>query len=358
VIDCRISLGGLGLVDRDRGSQVVKLTLTRLDYWFAPKKLAKGYTFELAEPNLMDAQFDSLQSHEDAGTSCTAYIDGESMDGALAAPTELKIEFHSADGMDQFTMSQRIMKRRAADVGYIEGEGMSAGGGVTLTVTDDALSSAAHYGAFAWNGSAETLLCSSGISAAALEFYRGGLHKAIVRLTNTHAYTDLWVCAKVLASGTSTVLAEGLWQLWPASQSYQEIGPVAIPPDLAGFDTYGTVDYAIYVKRPAGGACRVDIDFLYLAPAEFVRKLSPIGSAPGGGTDKYLFDSAIDEKTYFLNASSQVFLTHTGAGARFWLYPGYHMAIKIFMAGVGTGTFGLHVPMNVGVWYEPRKRIL
>ena len=239
----------------------------------------------------------------------------------------------------------------------LEDDDLVQGADCTLSIVAAGGNSLGEFAALVWSGTAESQLFTVGYVAPFFDVLRGQMQRGIVRLANPHAYTDLWVCLKALYPGTTTVLAESLWCLVPAGLKYFELPPLAMPPGLAGSDTYNRCTIALYARRATAGNHRIDVDFIQFAQAESIRRLTDISAGGVSGTVS-LVDSGIDETCYSKTAGGLKETTHVGTGRFLYVLPGYDSMIQIIHRWGGDTTWTLALRMAVTVSYEPRRRNL
>ncbi len=360
ILGGRVELGSKGLVDRDGESQHLKLTITRLNYWFKPKCLAPCFDDTIQEPNVNnDAQV--LYAHMDSIAHKNYFgLCGHASEGDIPSPVEIVFSAPFAvNPICSITLAEKVLRGTGrADFWPAEGESLAAGAGVTRSVMASAACSAGYYGRFAWSGTGEVQLCAWSPNDVMTGIMRGQMHKGIVRLANTTGYTDLWLCVRVLSTTNGAVLAESLWALAPAGYRYVELAPVAIPPGLAGWDTYKAVKVALYARRATAGSHQLDIDFIEWAPTERMRRLEDLtGGACAGGTGK-LVDSGIDGETYWKDIDDLKTTTHVGSGEYPVVLPGYDSIVRVEHRADGDPNWNIDVRLSLAVWYEPRRRNL
>jgi len=359
ILGGRLELGGNGLADREAESQLVRLHLTRLNYWAAPATLATAFEAGDEEPYGRDP-VDDISSHQDAGHTNSFGICGHNMIGDLPAPVELRIEnVRSGDTYGNFTLSQRIVKGTGrTDCGFVEAEDLSAGAGVTQAISSDPTCSNGQFASFNWSGSAEMTLCSWTPAEGELSIMDGKVHRPILRLQAACTYTDLWACVRVFAYGSSQAVQESLWMLIPANTLYVELPAVNIPPALSGFDSYRSVTVALCVKRSSGGSSSLAVDFVQFTPAEHVRRITSLGLSPAVGRGKYLVDSGIEQATWYQDAAGARETTHVGLGEYFQVIPGYDSMVRVLHRAPGDAAWPVTPLFDFHVYYEPRRRTL
>ena len=360
IVTARLDPTGAVMGDAVQNAKVVRLVVVRLDYWFTPAEAVytKAFIPTTALGEVVNASF-ALTSCQDADDNCTFGIYGL---GALSEgwdlPSPLKVRMYcAAEAVNQVTITERVIRALDyTDVGYYEGEDMTAGAGVTPTDTAAANDSAGNYCDYAWNGATETQLCYVDIAAASVAKFGGKAHKGIVRLSAGHGYADLWMSLKVLTTG-GVVLAEGQEILTSATAKYIELPAVNIPPGLLGFSSYASVRLAVYVRRVAGGASSVDLDFLYLAPVDHLRKLVPLSTGTPAGATNVLIDDSAAQACYY-TATGAVNISHVGEGGWLYAYPNCCTIFKVFQLGDGIATWDLHHSLVVEIYLEKRRQNL
>jgi hypothetical protein len=363
ILGGRLEFGSKGLVDRDTESQHVILTVMRLNYWFKPRCIAPVFSYGVIEPFLEDDPIPIYGFHIDG--TVDGYVNcfglcGHLSEGDLPSPVELVISNpYGADAIRNMTISQRILPGTVrTDFLILEDESLIQGADSTLANVGNGSCTAGSMAMIQWSGTAESQLFTVPYVAPALNVLRGQVQRGIVRLANPIAYTDLWVCLKALYPGTSTVLAESLWCLVPAGTKYFELPPLAMPPGLAGSDSYNRTTIALYARRATAGNHRLDIDFIQFSPAESLRHLTDLTNGGVTGGSGSLVDSGIDEVCYFKTGAGAKETTHIGTGRFLNVIPGYDSMVRIVHRPGGDATWTITVKVLVAIYYEPRRRSL
>ena len=368
VLSGRVELAGKGLVDRDTESQLVKLHLTRFNYWAAPKiQPAIFNAGDIDQEHLFFVP--DIGSHTDADYLNQFGICGHDIPADLPSPVELCIE-STAPGAHypNFVISQRQVRGSdQLDTGFIQAEDLTSGQFVTKTTPADATCSAGHYANLEWTGDDETLLCYWSPTAADMAILRGQVHRPILRLQAANTYDDLWLNVRVHSTSTpirdtpiqfGSFLQESLWYRVPLDTVYIELPPINIPPSLAGFESYRPVYVSINARRMAGGSSSLAVDFVQFTPAETIRRLNRLATTFPVGAGLYLFDSGILQATYYQDAGGAKELSHVSQGSYLQVIPGYDSLIRILHRPAVGEAWPLTSVFNIYPWYEPRRRNL
>lgn len=243
----------------------------------------------------------TLTNHEDGGHANYVRIAPNQMAGDLPAGCRLELANASGGLLGTLYVSHEMEYGGNAVQATFEGE-------AALPLSDqvDANASGGHYNRLSWAGSAETDLATWTIPSNEVARWLGRWARALVRCANTFAYTDLYLRLKLLSGGVLLYQTEK--QLARAACSVQDLGAVAIPPQLSAQRLGGApadvpLSVVLQATRLAGGACVLDVDYLQFLPLGQYRKYSHLGSGVAVGAS--IRDDSMAAATWTLTAGAK-----------------------------------------------------
>ena len=358
VFDARLELDAGGLVQRKNGQQLLSLWITREHKWESSNtKTNLLINFPGGGTQITYA---GLLNHKDAaaGHSNWGWINPSTMVGDLLSYASLQVQPDIGDYIGDFYVGLGYSDIPEPDVQYalptIEESAFNAGSGVTKATYGDAACSGGSYASFAWSAVSETLIASAAVPST-LYSYNLSLDrpfKPMMRLQNAWAVTDLWLKMRVLLGGTSAVVYESEWFLWPGSTQLVEFPPVYLPPSGIGENVQ--LDVAIYATKTDTASYTMNIDYLQLWPVDGgFRKYKPISYIASAGQ---LIDSGYWGSVYWANqAFTQRRASILAYGPTLRLLPGRTIVIAI--ANLTNGTTWLIDDRNTTILNQvPTKR--
>lgn len=295
-----------------------------------------------------------------------------SISGDMPAPLKLKIDntFVDARPITQILIGQFVQDGAAGGlVGKTDNvdwvlEGEDATGDVlggTVTPTVDTACSGGNYGMISWSGTNEVNLCYWFMPASAV-VYAGKRYAVIARLRTPTAYTDLWTRLRLAAAGAGTLFETELRRVEP-NNGLQIIGYLDVPPGYINdpSTTYSTLSLWLRGKRNTSGSHGLQLDYLYLCPADAVRviRATTDNTIPQSST---LYDDQIEGYIYQTGGiGARINLVATGAPLAVW--PGRTNRLVLFQSRRITDdpvTYGSVPDATIAVtaWYRPRRRTL
>ena len=347
IVDGWVELGGVGANERKQGRLTARVHVTRLNYWEGTEtqiKISTGSGASTLEPV-------TIYNHDDGGAGHENWVKlaGDDL-GAMDLPGPARIEI--ANTLDQLGYGMRDIyiahnaretaALQATLVTCLQGEDCNGGSG-----TDDGSCSNGHYQACAWSGTTETKLIDWTVDSSN---YRGNLFRFLLRLRDHTDYTDLWVKLKLL--GGTTVIVETPPVLVTPGDELIELPILRIPPYLSVDKDYADLVLALYVRRYTAGDHTLNVDYLYLLPAEGWRKLKQLWqpiSYPAKITD-------YGRQGYLVSDwAAGEYTDHVGLGDPIMLLPGKTQRLY-FAWDVEGGTAPIAGTAGIKVWVNKRRR--
>jgi hypothetical protein len=254
----------------------------------------------------------AIENHQDSGTGHDIYLEiaADQVTGVLPTPAIIEFTPTSNDAalVDTLTVGHFAAcgTNEPPTAASLINEG---------TGTSDASCSGGSYAALSWTLSDPGLLASWTLASAA---FRQKNYKAIAKLRDAVAYTDLWLQAR-LYMGTKQI-TETRWTLVPAGEQLISIGSLAIPPFRLGKDIdLGNLTLSLYSKM-ASGAGSLNLDYLATIPQDSWRRF---GAISGLAYNETLIDDPVGETLVTKYSTSSYKVTHTvEEGGPVMLQPG------------------------------------
>jgi hypothetical protein len=316
----------------------IGIVFERLAYW----ETEEAVTLQLSNGSVTDQNAAPIDNCQDASHDLYVEIDGDQVTGVL--PTPAIIEFTN-------------IKNDANLVDHLA-VGLFAGDGVNTPPTPgslvcesdgnvDATCSGGEYDDLSWADDAENQLTSWTIASGDFAQKR---YRAVVRLRDAVAYTDLWLKAKLLSG--AVVIAETRWMLVNASEELVVIGSLMIPPFALGEALdLGNLTLALYEKR-ATGAGILNLDYLILLPQDGWRRYSAIS---GLAYNEKLIDDPVRGVLVTQYGAGSYKVTHKiKEGLPVMLQPGVKN-ILFFLQDITTGEADIDRTASVTVKCHPRR---
>ena len=278
------------------------------------------------------------------GSDFYATITADAVSGDLASPAKIyyKNTTNDAKGVSSLYIGH-----------YAEGDNfLSLETGIIwneATGTTAAGSSGGSYKAVTWVTAAETSLSSW--SNAWGRLYQHN-YKVIARFSETFAYTDLYLKAKLMY-GTA-VLTETRWQLATANKELQVVGSLRILPYMGKYIAFEDLTLVLYGKR-AGGSGSAKLDYLALIPQDGYRK---IGAVTGAVYNDTIIDDPYLGVIYNFTAGHYKHATHiVEEGEPIMLVPNTINTLY-FLHDTTDGQAEVARTATVQVKYRPRRRTI
>lgn len=327
-------MGKLWKADKTRAQVVFE----RRNYW----ETEEAVTLELSNGSVTDQTAAPIDNCQDASHDLYVEIDDDQVPGVL--PTPAIIEFTSTKN------DANLMDYLA--VGLFAGDGINTPptpGSLVCEASGnvDATCSGGEYDDLTWADDAENQLLSWTIASG--DFYQKR-YRAVVRLRDDVAYTDLWLKAKLLSG--SVVIAETRWMLVNAGEELVVIGSLMIPPFALGEAIdLGNLTLALYEKR-ATGAGTINLDYLILLPQDGWRRYSAISGLAYNETlvDDPVRGALVTE----YGAGSHKVTSKIEEGEPVMLQPGVKN-ILYFLQDITTGEAAIDRTASVTVKCHPRR---
>ena len=316
----------------------IEIIFERLAYW----ETEDPVTLELSNGSVTDQDAAPIDNCQDGSHDLYVEIDDDQVTGVL--PTPAIIEFTSIKN------DANLMDHLA--VGLFAGDGVNTPPTPGSLVYEgsgnvDATCSGGEYDDLSWADDAENQLTSWTIGSGDFQQKR---YRAVVRLQEAVAYTDLWLKAKLLLG--SVVISETRWMLVNADDELVVIGSLMIPPFALGEAIdLGNLTLALYEKR-AIGAGTLNLDYLILLPQDGWRRYSAIS---GLAYNETLVDDPVRGVLVTEYGAGSHKVTHKiEEGLPVMLQPGVKN-ILFFLQDITTGEAAIDRTASVAVLCHPRR---
>jgi len=327
-------MGKLWKADKTRAQVVFE----RWNYW----ETEEAVTLKLSNGSVTEQNVAPLDNCQDASHDLYVEIDADQVTGVL--PTPAIIEFTSTKN-DANLMDHLAVGLFAADgvnTPPTPGSLVCEGSGDA-----DASCSGGEYDVLSWVTDDEHWLFSWTVASGAFQQKR---YRAIARLRDAVAYTDLFLKVKLLAG--VVVIAETQWSLVTAGKKLAIIGSVNIPPYALGQSVdLGNLSVALYEKH-ATGTGNIKLDYIILMPQDGWRRYSAIS---GLAYNETLIDDPVRGVLVTQYGSSYHKITsRIEEGEPVMLQPGVKN-ILYFLQDITTGEAEIDRTASVTVKCHPRR---
>lgn len=234
-------------------------------------------------------------------------------------------------------------------VGRYEAEAGSGG-----TTQSDASCYGGQYRTNTWAVATPVQLVSWFVPLADCNLTQGRRVRPVVRWRAGWTYTDVSVRFAVLYAG-STELATTPWQRPRYGAGVHEGFSLPLPPRWVG-GTPANHNIAIYAKRASGASTTIEIDQLFLMPAEqFCRYKAPNYYLP---YNERLVTDGIAGVVYSTDNTNQRASHYSQQGEFFTLWPGLAHSFSVAHVVNQVGATPITRTMQVQMWARPRRSTL
>ena len=321
---------------------LAKLVFKRLPYWEQEASTA----LELSNNSVTDGSLAPITNCQDGSNDLYIEIDSDQVTGVLQTPAILEFTSTTNDGTGDATYTGDLL------VGVIHGDGDSTLPTPGTLVCEgvgqvDAACSGGQYDDLSWADDAENQLVTWTLASGS---FLQKKYRAVARLRDTVAYTDLWLKLKLLSG--STEVAETRWMLVGDGEELVVIGSLTIPPYTLGQALdLGNLTLGLYEKR-ASGSGALNLDYILLMPQDSWRRY---GAISGLGYNQKLVDDPVSGLLYTDDGTSGYTITNKiDEGGPLMLRPD----VKNYLYFLQANTDGL-APIarsaNVSIKIHPRR---
>jgi hypothetical protein len=339
-----------GSSSRGRGSQVLRLTLRRADYWQA----------EQHEAPLSNAHGSSilggltLDNHTDGHHTAYVTVEDGALIGDLPAPARLELfnDRSTASIKDAWLGCYLDANQAPPDI-TLQAEVAAPLTGVSSSVINDVSCSNGFFRRLMWSNSGEQALLAWALSPGLLRALNSRSLVPLLRLATPCLNNDLWVSWRVLC-GEQVLTRSELGLLQP-NRSLQALPGLRLPPiALPGENAPAGLTLQMVITRLSGGSRQLDLDFLALLPLNGWRSLRPLaedGLPPGA----IWIDDANINLSWSYSAPLGEFITHSVIGQPLLVWPGHAQRIYLLHGGM---LMNIDHQTRLRLFYYPRRRAL
>jgi hypothetical protein len=337
-----------------KGSLLIKLHLTRPNYWVGPSTalaLTNGNGSRVTTPLSIINHDDSDSTHDNFVTVNPADFSTD-----LPCPINLKITNTSAsDTLRHLYLFMNVYSSPLGPPGLLEGEAGTGG-----TTTASAQCSGGSYKALSWAVTTESLLLTWLINSVSSAAFNKNNIKFILRLANVFTYTNLWLKLKFACPTASNFIGETDWILGKPSEILQEFPPVQLPPYSSKNTIFNSPFYlSLNARRATAGTHNLDVDFLHGYAIDGFNKLEALNTI---SPNAYFYincfsDLRLLQPELITVSSNMYFDSHILYGGKLLLYPGQYARLS-FLHDISSGLSPIDRTCSVQAWYSPLKRFL
>jgi len=344
LLDGRAELLGGGTLERGRGSQVVRLLLTRSDYWQGSLT-----ALPLSNPNGTDVTDGlALFNHCDSDALHANYADASGAQGSLPAPAQVEL-IHDRTGPEPLGDLWLGAGLAPLPGGMLEGEDGATN--LTTQILSDATCSGGAYRQVSWNTAAELDVLHWELTQGWLGQAGGRCFRPLLRVANHFTHSDLRLFVQVRTA--ASVLFESPAVTLQPGVRLQELPPVLLPPWVPVLDPPAALTLALIARRAGGGSTALDVDFVALMPLQGWRRYASLAGLPYGAR---LIDDPITGRCVVLHPQSGELAGHVVYGPGLEVQPGQAQRFwSLFSTGSPAG-MDIAAQVRLKVTYRPRRR--
>jgi hypothetical protein len=345
---------GPSIEEITKGSLLIKLHLTRPNYWVGPSTalpLSNGNGSRVITPL-------SIINHDDTDSSHDNFVTVNPADFStdLPCPINLKItNTSSSDTLRHLYLFMNVFSNPTGPPGLLEAEAGTGG-----TTTASAQCSGGSYKALSWAVTTETLLLTWLINSASSAAFNKNNIKFILRLANVFSYTNLWLKLKFACPSASSFIGETDWILGKPGEILQEFPPIQLPPYSSRNTVFNSPFYlSLNARRTTAGTHNLDVDFLHGYAIDGFSKLEALN--PISPNAYFYLNSYSDLRSLqpeLITVSSSMFFdSHILYGGKLLLYPGQYARLS-FLHDISSGLAPIDRTCSVQAWYASLKRFV
>ncbi len=344
LLDGRAELLGGGTPERGRGSQAVRLLLTRSDYWQGSLT-----ALPLSNPNGTDVTDGlALFNHCDSDALHANYADAAGAQGSLPAPAQVEL-IHDRSGPEPLGDLWLGAGLAPLPGGMLEGENGVTN--LTTQVLSDATCSGGAYRRVSWSSNAELDALHWELAQGWLGQAGGRCFRPLLRAANHFTFSDLRLFVQV-RSAASVLFESPAVTLQPGVR-LQELPPVLLPPWVPVLDPPAALTLALIARRVGGGSTTLDVDFVALMPLQGWRRYASLAGLPYGAR---LIDDPLTGRCVVLHPQSGELAGHAAYGPGLEVQPGQAQRFwSLFSTGSPAG-MDIAAQVRLKVTYRPRRR--
>jgi hypothetical protein len=317
----RIELLAGGLNDRKRGVQILRLRLTRADYW-------EEFSRALALSNQNGREVWeglTIRNHCDATSGHQNFVDAaaDEVHGTQPCPAEIRIvlppDFPAAL-LDCYIAAGFNLKGAGGAFEHVlEGEAGSPGSGCTgSSQPADATCSGGSCARAEWTAQSEIALWNWTLSATQLNYMWAGLFRPVMRLAALPS-AGIYLRWSVRSQSGGELLRTAQAPLDPG-RFLAPLPALRLPPEAMGGGAYQPLEIHLLAESAAQGTKSLQIDFVHLLPAGSIQHLRPLGGLAAGNT---LVSDSREGRVYaFETNGGGQHLSHLRTGGPIQLQPG------------------------------------
>jgi hypothetical protein len=344
LLDGRAELLGSGTPERGRGSQAVRLLLTRGDYWQGSLT-----ALPLSNPNGANVT-DGLPlfNHCDSDALHANYADASGALGSLPAPAQVEL-IHDRTGPEPLGDVWLGAGLAPLPGGMLEGE--TGATNLTTQVLSDATCSGGACRRVSWNTTAELDALHWELASGWLGQAGGRCFRPLLRFASPPAYSDVRLFVQVRTA--ASVLFESPAAALQSGVRLQELPPVLLPPWLPVVDAPAALTLALMARRAGGGSTALDVDFLALMPLQGWRRYASLAGLPYGAR---LIDDPQTGRCVVLHPQDGELAGHAAHGPGLELQPGQPQRFSALFATGSPAGMDIAAQVRLKVSYRPRRR--
>ncbi len=321
VVAGKVELLDGGLNDRKRSVQILRLYLTRADYWEENLR-----ALDLSNQNGTEIWNGlAIRNHCDGTSGHQNFVDAgpAEVTGTLPCPVQVRLilpqEFPAAL-LDCYIAAGFDLKDTGGAFEHVlEGEAGTAGSGCTgSSQPADSSCSAGRLALAEWTSQSEVSLWKWLLSPSQLQYMRACLFRPLLRLAALPA-AGIYLRWSVVNPGGGELLRTAQTLLAP-DRYLAPLPALRLPPDEMGGGAYQPLELHILAECTAAGTKSLSIDFVHLLPASSFQHLRPLGGLAPGHT--LISDGRVNRVYAVQSSSGSQHVSHLLTGSPITLQPG------------------------------------
>ena len=272
--------------------------------------------------------------------------------GDLPAPIKLQMynSKSGADATDEIYVFHNIFSTPASLDHILEGEDAT---GATVTDIADGTSSGGFYGQLSYTATTETLVATWAISAATLDYMKGGRFKLMARWAVDFPYADMYLHAKLVDG--NVIKHEGKLKLIPTTRQLHEIDTFDAPTNKNGTLSLRAANLELYALRNQSGAHTIKLDYLEMVPASSGWKRFKT-NGNGVAYQEYFIHDATEGITYKTDTGDKDGQDFSDYGPPIMLTPNAVQKLYITTCDYN-GDAHVEQTWTLKLWYRPRRSV-
>lgn len=292
----------------------------------------------------------TIYNHNDAGAGHGHWIEiaGADVTGSIPAPIRLEIT-NSLNAVTEdydFFIGQGIFGGKESGIIYV------------LEVESDTPPGAGDTADAAYSGGYYHTSALTGTSASKrswllgnLYYFNGRFYRFLLRGLSSnagvYAHIRIYLGAVLIWQGQEYELAAGY--------TLHDLGVMQLPPWLPEFTLHGGLDAHLYMRDATGATANIDLDCVFVMPADNFRVLRNMGT--GLEYTTIVIDDGITDVLYVDPVAPGTRYTGqmVGYGSRPRVWPGITTRIYILSTGGTATTMDIARTKTVKAYYRPRR---